>query len=226
YAILSHRWGKDTEEVTYRDLIDGTGKNKVGYKKIRFCGEQARRDGWHYFWVDTCCIDKSSSAELSEAINSMFSWYKNSTICYVFMDDVTEHTCENLVGSKWFTRGWTLQELIAPSNVVFYDSLWNRLGTKKTLQGDITSITGIQGNFLLGTNLETASVAKKMSWAATRTTKRIEDIAYSLLGIFDINMPLLYGEGIKAFRRLQEEIIKLYPEDHSLYAWGDIVKEC
>jgi hypothetical protein len=109
---------------------------------------------------------------------------------------------------------------------VFYNSLSNPLGTKETLQDVITSITGIHPNFLLGADLETASVAKKMSWAAKRTTTRVEDVAYSLLGIFDINMPLLYGEGIKAFRRLQEEIIKLYPEDHSLYAWGDIVEKC
>ena len=154
----------------------------------------------------------------------MFSWYKNSTVCYTFMDDVTEH--KDLIGSRWFTRGWTLQELIAPSNVVFYNSLWKPLGTKETLQDVITSITGIHPKFLLGADLETASVAKKMSWAAKRNTTRVEDTAYALLGLFDINMPLLYGEGIKAFRRLQEEIIKLYPEDQSLYVWGDIVETC
>jgi hypothetical protein len=221
YAILSHTWGLEVEEVTFQDMMDGNGTSKAGFSKIRFCGEQARRDGLNYFWVDTCCIDKSSSAELSEAINSMFSWYKNSAFCYVFI----EH--KDLVGSKWFTRGWTLQELIAPSNVVFYNSLWNPLGTKKKLQDVITSITGIHPKFLGGTDLETASVAQKMSWAAKRTTTRVEDVAYSLLGIFDINMPLLYGEGrTKAFRRLQEEIIKLYPEDQSLYAWGDIVEKC
>ena len=181
YAILSHRWG--SQEVTFQDMIEGKGTSKAGFGKIRFCGEQARRDGWQYFWVDTCCIDKSSSAELSEAINSMFSWYKNSAVCYVFMDDVIEH--QDLVGSKWFTRGWTLQELIAPPNVVFYNSLSNPLGTKETLQDVITSITGIHPNFLLGADLETASIAKKMSWAAKRTTTRVEDVAYSLFGIFE-----------------------------------------
>ena len=140
------------------------------------------------------------------------------------MGDVTEH--KDLIGSRWFTRGWTLQELIAPSNVVFYNSLWKTLGTKETLQDVITSITGIHPKFLLGADLETASVAKKMSWAAKRNTTRVEDVAYALLGLFDINMPLLYGEGSKAFRRLQEEILKLYPEDQSLYAWGDIVETC
>ena len=181
YAILSHRWG--SQEVTFQDMIEGKGTSKAGFGKIRFCGEQARRDGWQYFWVDTCCIDKSSSAELSEAINSMFSWYKNSAVCYVFMDDVIEH--QDLVGSKWFTRGWTLQELIAPPNVVFYNSLSNPLGTKETLQDVITSITGIHSKFLLGADLETASIAKKMSWAAKRTTTRVEDVAYSLFGIFE-----------------------------------------
>ncbi|PMD29952.1 HET-domain-containing protein [Hyaloscypha variabilis F] len=224
YAILSHTWGRELEEVTFQDMMEGNGMSKAGFGKIRFCGEQARRDGFSYFWVDTCCIDKSSSAELSEAINSMFSWYKNSAVCYVFIDDIIEH--KDLVRSRWITIGWTLQELIAPSKVEFYNSRWNLLGTKKTLQNVITSITGIQPDFLCGADLETASVAKKMSWAAKRTTTRVEDVAYSLLGIFDINMPLLYGEGIKAFRRLQEEIIKLYPEDQSLYAWGDIVEKC
>jgi hypothetical protein len=131
YAILSHTWGADEEEVTFKDISDGTGKSKVGYHKIRFCGEQTARNGLQYFWVDTCCIDKSSSAELSEAINSMFRWYQNATRCYVYLPDVS--VCNPQDGdsewsprwkpefrrSKWFTRGWTLQELIAPASVEF-----------------------------------------------------------------------------------------------------------
>jgi hypothetical protein len=81
YAILSHTWGLDTEEVTFEDLTNGTGEEKPGYEKIRFCGVQARQDKLQYFWIDTCCIDKSSSAELAEAINSMFSWYQGAVKC-------------------------------------------------------------------------------------------------------------------------------------------------
>src|SRR5277367_5075797 len=92
YAMLSHTWEADTEEVTFKDLIYGTGKGKLGYKKICFCGEQARRDGLQYFWVDTCCIDKSSSAELSEAINSIFKWYQRSVVCYAYLSDVSTPT--------------------------------------------------------------------------------------------------------------------------------------
>ncbi|KAH8585897.1 heterokaryon incompatibility protein-domain-containing protein [Bisporella sp. PMI_857] len=86
YAILSRTWG--LEEVTFQDMKEGNGTSKAGFDKIRFYGEQARHDGWQYFWVDTCCIDKSSSAELSEAINSMFQWYRNAAKCYVYLLDV------------------------------------------------------------------------------------------------------------------------------------------
>ena len=130
YAILSHMWGADTEEVSFKDMIDGTGTSKPGYDKIQFCGEQARRDDLEYFWIDTCCIDKSSSAELEEAINSMFRWYRNATKCYVYLTDVSRPTLDTDVGrlswessfqkSRWFTRGWTLQELVAPKLVEFY----------------------------------------------------------------------------------------------------------
>ena len=132
YAILSHTWGADTEEVTFRDLMDGTGKSKAGYDKIRFCGEQARRDGLQYFWVDTCCIDKSNNNELSEAINSMFRWYRNAAKCYVYLSDVLRPAFDMndksnqlpwesaFRKSRWFTRGWTLQELIAPASVEFF----------------------------------------------------------------------------------------------------------
>ncbi|KAH6712683.1 heterokaryon incompatibility protein-domain-containing protein [Leptodontidium sp. MPI-SDFR-AT-0119] len=143
YAILSHKWG--TEEVTFKDLTDGTSKVKAGYGKIHFCGEQARRDGLEYFWLDTCCIDKSSSAELSEAINSMFRWYKKAAKCYVYLSDVStlkrkasdtfaECTWESAFrASKWFTRGWTLQELLAPRSVEFYSREGKSLGNKRTL---------------------------------------------------------------------------------------------
>jgi hypothetical protein len=215
YAILSHTWGADTEEVTYRDLIDGTGKNKVGYEKIRFCGEQARRDGLHNFWVDTCCINKSSDRELSEAINSMFRWYRKATKCYVYLTDVSTNDQIDLSlqlweaafrNSRWFTRGWTLQELIAPPSVEFFCSNGNRLGNKKSLEVQLHKITGIPVSALQGSSLSEFSFDERISWAQIRETKREEDKAYSLLGIFDISMPVIYGEGKEnAFRRLNRE---------------------
>jgi hypothetical protein len=225
YAILSHTWIKG-QEVTYNELLAGTGAVKPGYAKICFCGDQAAKDGLEYFWVDTCCIDKSSSAELSEAINSMYNWYENATKCYAYLSDVSylggnyskEPVMVGFSKSIWFTRGWTLQELIAPSEVVFFSKEGNPIGTKSDLIKDLTKITGIDRRVLGGAHPSVSSIADRMSWAAKRTTTRDEDIAYSLIGIFDINMPLLYGEGKKAFIRLQEEIMKV-SDDHSVFAW-------
>ncbi|OIW27820.1 hypothetical protein CONLIGDRAFT_551906, partial [Coniochaeta ligniaria NRRL 30616] len=175
----------------------------------------AFRDGLAYVWIDTICIDKSSSAELSEAINSMFKWYRNAAICYAYLSDVPQVRLEY---SRWFTRGWTLQEMIAPQELRFYDANWDALGTKSDLLDRLCDITGVDTTALRGGNLRFFSVARKMSWASRRQTTREEDIAYCLLGIFDISMPLLYGEGSKAFIRLQEQIIKEY-DDESLFAW-------
>jgi hypothetical protein len=147
----------------------------------------------------------------------MFRWYKNAQVCYVYLSDVTVET--EFHSSRWFTRGWTLQELIAPSNITFYDKDWDDVGTKQELGNYISDITGIDLGVLRGQDLELVSAAKKMSWAALRQTTRTEDVAYCLLGIFDVNMPLLYGEGKKAFIRLQEEIMKV-SSDQSLFAWG------
>jgi Heterokaryon incompatibility protein (HET) len=227
YAILSHTWGADNEEVTFRDLAEGTSKSKSGYKKIRFCGEQAARDTLQYFWVDTCCIDKWSSTEISEAINSMFRWYKNAAVCYAYMEDIDstfadEEQCSAAIAaSRWFTRGWTLQELIAPTKVVFYSKDWTKIGEKASLASSIFTLTKIDPDVLINgaSSLRRKSIARRMSWAAMRKTKRPEDIAYCLLGIFDVHMPLLYGEGeSKAFFRLQEEIIK-NSTDQSILAW-------
>jgi len=171
-----------------------------------------------------CCIDKTSSAELSEAINSMFRWYQKASVCYAYLADVLKDTDpdkdpEEFSRSRWFTRGWTLQELVAPKNVVFYSRSWKNIGTKERLCNTISTITGIDIDTLLGEDVTFVSVANKMSWASGRRTTRTEDMAYCLLGIFDVNMPLLYGEGKKAFLRLQEEILRS-SYDHSLFAWG------
>lgn len=217
YAILSHTWGSSDQEVTFRDLQNHTGKNKAGYAKIDFCGRRATFDNLEYFWVDTCCIDKSSSAELTEAINSMFRWYLNAARCYVYLSDVSIHGSDQaeqlwkpaLLQSRWFSRGWTLQELIAPASVEFFSQEGERLGDKNSLEKVVTEITGIDVLALRGHPLSSFTIADRMSWAAKRESTRDEDNAYCLFGIFDVYMPLIYGEGKRrAFTRLNEEILK------------------
>ncbi|KAI9780438.1 MAG: hypothetical protein M1839_006712 [Geoglossum umbratile] len=221
YAILSHTWGADVEEVTFEDLVKGTGESKAGYRKIRFCGGQAAYDGLQYFWVDTCCINKSNNTELSEAINSMFHWYRNAARCYVYLSDVLSPASDSndkynqlpwesaFRKSRWFTRGWTLQELIAPVSVEFFSKDWEKLGNKKSLERHTHEITGIPVKVLQGSPLSNFSITERMLWADKRETTREEDKAYSLLGIFDVYMPLIYGEGRdNALTRLRGEIGK------------------
>ncbi len=194
-----------------------------GFSKIDKCCALARSDGWEYVWIDNCCIDQKSSAELSEAINSMYRWYKDAVVCYAYLADIsvsvgrTDSPRKKLRESRWFTRGWTLQELLAPKFMTFYDRDWIDVGTKHSLQHLISDTTGIDTDYLFDAG--PASAAAKMSWASSRETTRPEDIAYSLLGLFDVNMPLLYGEGAtKAFERLQHEIIRARA-DESIFAW-------
>ncbi|KAK4447770.1 hypothetical protein QBC34DRAFT_439720 [Podospora aff. communis PSN243] len=210
YAIVSHTWGDPDEELTISD-IDGTvEKPGIGLTKLRGCCQQAMKDGLDYVWMDTCCIDKRDSA----------------SICYAYLSDVPTEDPKapdsKFRGSRWFSRGWTLQELLAPKDLNFYSSNWEHIGSKVSLCVVIESITGIPRLVLKGVDgLQTISVAQRMSWAAKRETKRKEDRAYSLQGIFGIQgMATIYGEGEqKAFFRLQEEIIKS-TADHSILAWG------
>jgi hypothetical protein len=229
YAILSHTWGNDDEEVTYKDIVKGRARGKKGYIKIQFCMDQATTDKIKYSWIDTCCIDKTSSAELTEAINSMFRWYRNAAVCYVYLSDVSISTndesfrsdlfsptlwtlaCQH---SKWFTRGWTLQELIAPASLRFYSAQGKQLGEKHALAQELNKITGISADVLKGGPMSHLTFDERMSWAAERKTKREEDLAYSLLGIFDVHMPLIYGEGQKkAFSRLRRAIREPIDDD-------------
>ena len=192
-----------------------------GASKIERSTFVCRQHGRNYIWIDTCCIDKSSSAELSEAINSMYKWYAKSEVCFAYLDDVNcSEGMEAIRKSRWFTRGWTLQELIAPLYIEFLDQRWQPVGKKSDLSALLSEITTVPENVLEEPLvLKFCSVARRMSWAAHRETTREEDIAYCLLGIFDVNMPLLYGEGARAFTRLQEEILK-ETDDQSLFAWG------
>lgn len=177
YAILLHTWGTDEEEVSFQDLIDGTGKNKLGYDKIRFCGDQAWHDGLQFFWVDTCCIKKSDNTELQEAINSMFRWYRDAAKCYVYLASVSGPTLSAdgksnwelaFRSSRWFTRGWTLQELIAPSSVEFFSPEGVRLGDKRSLEQQKHDTTGISVRALRGDPLSVFGVAERMAGTEKR----------------------------------------------------------
>ncbi|KAL7938450.1 heterokaryon incompatibility domain-containing protein [Trichoderma chlorosporum] len=232
YAILSHTWGQG--EVTYQDIaqsVEQARRNKPqGFAKVEGACALAFSEGFDYIWIDTCCIDKTSSAELSEAINSMYAWYQGSSMCYAYLVDVrcienptfeTGHMNfdeAEFGASRWFTRGWTLQELIAPSEVVFFSIDWRYLGRKSLHKDVISRITGIDTSILAGSDPSLIAVARKMYWASRRTTTRVEDMAYCLMGLFSVSMPLIYGEGKKAFLRLQEEIIKTV-DDQSIFAW-------
>ncbi|KAG7043128.1 MYND finger family protein [Colletotrichum scovillei] len=236
YAILSHTW--DNGEVSFQEMtsatIATTTKSKAGFEKVAKTCEIAKEVGLGYAWVDTCCIDKSSSAELSEAINSMFRWYQEAKVCLVLLSDLRPevggtgpgiYEISDLSRCRWFTRGWTLQELIAPADVEFYDAGWKLRFSKDTWSGCLSTITNINIDILtFEKELSAVPVAVKMSWAAHRRTTRVEDRAYSLLGLFDIHIPMIYGEGAKAFQRLQEEIAK-GTDDLSLFAWVAVDEE-
>jgi len=221
YAILSHRW-VEGKEVDYREMVKLAKmpleerhkiRHRDGYQKILQSCEQAQKDGYKWLWVDTCCINKGSSAELSEAINSMYRWYENTKVCYTYLHNVP---CSSFPTSsdfngwpEWFSRGWTLQELIAPSKIQFFNKDWRSLGCKKMLAPILEAITGIPGHILIhGLHGNRPCVAQIMSWVANRTTMRVEDRAYLLMGLLDVNMPMLYGEGKKAFHHLQLKIIR------------------
>lgn len=225
YAILSHTW--EEEEVSLQEMKDRAPSlaTKKGYRKIVDYCHLAARQGYAWVWVDTCCINKTSDAELSESINSMFRWYENAAVCHVFLSDlpVDADLHQALPRCRWFTRGWTLQELIAPQKLEFYDQGWAVRGTKDDLVGELSAITKIDPSALRG-EYRRFRIGARISWAANRETTRPEDIAYCLLGLLDINMPMLYGEGQRAFRRLQEEIIRK-SNDLSIFAWDEDAAE-
>lgn len=231
YAILSHTWGK--EEVLFADMEKDIRTQKLGWQKIERSAAIAKSMSLKYIWVDTCCIDRSSSAELSEAINSMYRWYKRARMCIAYLADVKSTSGPEmraeLATSRWFKRGWTLQELLAPRSVNFYNMAWEGIGSKSygrkyspfevILTSEISDATGIPTDIISdGRKVSKSSVAQRMSWASERETSRIEDQAYSLMGLFGIYMPVVYGEGSRAFVRLQEEILKTF-DDETSFAW-------
>jgi tetratricopeptide (TPR) repeat protein len=215
YAILSHRW--ESGEILFEDLGSEAYKQKDGYRKLEFCANRAAQDGLQYFWIDTCCIDKWNLKELSSAINSMFRWYRNATRCYVYLSDVSASTATeasqqshweaSFRASKWFTRGWTLQELIAPVLVEFFSCEGQWIGNKTTLEQLINEVTSIPLVALRNCSLDHFTTSERMGWARSRVTTEAEDGAYCLFGILGVSMPPSYGEGkAKAFKRLQDEL--------------------
>lgn len=226
YAILSHTWGDD--EVTYQQFLQrDLGFRTQGYRKIEAACEKTIELGLEYVWIDTICIDKTNNTELSEAIKRMFEWYRASEVCLAYLADISTlgSQPEGLLSSRWFTRGWTLQELIAPRSMLFFDSSWEQIGSRTDLASQISTITGIRQVYLTNghdtyTLLREVSIAEKMSWASRRSTTKEEDMAYCLFGIFDVNIPLMYGEGgTQAFQRLQMEIAT-QRFDPTLLAWN------
>ncbi|CAI6226601.1 unnamed protein product [Periconia digitata] len=214
YAILSHRWGDS--EILFIDIANGTYREKEGYRKIEFCAKQAAKDHLQYFWIDTCCIDKWNLNELSKSINSMFLWYKNAEKCYVFLPDVSVPTASEAVPqsawesfrtSAWFTRGWTLQELIAPGSVEFFSLEGQLLGDKQSLEQLLHAITRLPIQALQKFAPDDFTISERMGWADGRTTTEDEDIVYCLFGILNVSMSASYGEGRdKACIRLQGEM--------------------
>ena len=233
YAVLSHTWSRageqsfqDVQAIGRRCKVLRQNPRKQVSPKIRNCCIQAERDGYAWVWIDTCCIDKTSSTELSEAINSMFTWYVHAEVCYAHLEDVDSDDnvfakTSDFRKARWHTRCWTLQELLAPALVIFFSKDWHQIGTKESLASLLEDITGIHSTFLKReSNFLITSISTRMRWAANRKSTRIEDEAYCLLGIFGISMPTIYGEGARAFQRLQEEIAK-HSFDTTLFVWND-----
>lgn len=231
YFILSHTWGKPSDELSYRKLLEyqtssltETPERTHLLRKVRFCAKIAaiykrvHDVVVEHCWIDTCCINKEDSNELSEAINSMFRWYQKSRLCLVYLSDVSVEGLDEsqqhqaIKKSRWFTRGWTLQELIAPSWLEFYDVAGKFLKFRDTLAREINEITGIPlellGRVGVELDLNSYTVEERLSWGESRQTTRIEDKAYCMQGLFNVHMPIIYGEREKAFARLKEEIEK------------------
>jgi hypothetical protein len=246
YAILSHTWISPRDEITYQDtrtrmadIKDDLFKQK-GWSKIKSFCTRARADGWEWAWMDTCCIDKTSTGDTQEAINAMFRWYQDAGVCYAYLSDVdaggleaigghsypsSPHYArlkESFVKANWFTRGWTLQELLAPHYLMFVDQHWHHIGTRESRALEIKEACNIDSRHLVDfkpTEPTSCSIAMRLSWASRRETTVEEDEAYSLLGLFGISLPLIYGEGrSRAFSRFQRELILTYNDD-SIFAW-------
>ncbi|KAK4498320.1 hypothetical protein PRZ48_010978 [Zasmidium cellare] len=250
YAILSHRWSKNEMRFGHfqgadwdtlrKSAIDGGKEDEIGIAKILSACAVTKSFALDYLWIDTCCIDGSSSTEVTQAINSMFRWYQRASVCLAYLFDVSTDTSElghmidrrlyarkktqilrigPFEDSQWFRRGWTLQELLAPPELVFYDHAWRRIGVKTDMTKQIQAATRIDPKYLTG-DFEDASIATKLSWVSDRTTTLPDDMAYCMVGILGVSMDTRYGEEERAFMRLQELLIEKVADD-SIFAWTD-----
>ena len=194
------------------DFESGVATSKSGYRKIAFCHRRAVADGLSYFWTDKCCIDKRSSAELSEAINSMYRWYRESDRCYVYLQDVSGNSSDDcfaiaFCNSRWMTRGWTLQELLAPFSVGFFSVEEKLLGNKDSLRDLLSRAMTIPVTALTSLTPTRFSRHERMRWVQRRKTKVEEDMVYCMLGLFEVSLAVFYGEGRQnALVRLDEAI--------------------
>ncbi|KAF8961870.1 hypothetical protein BDZ97DRAFT_1733502 [Flammula alnicola] len=235
YAILSHTWLED--EVTFEDWKLGRNLSGPGYEKLqRFCQVAAAEYEVSLGWMDTICINKDSTSELDESIRSMYRWYENSFICLTYLANTT--SLDDMPDDRWFTRGWTLQELLSPQRIKFYGKTWTPL-TAKEIDNDkpsysvgatpapihrvIEKATGITYSEMVffKPGLQGGEISRRMVWAAKRTTTRGEDRAYSLMGIFSVTFTIAYGEGVeRAFFRLVEQILNSYRNILDILNWA------
>ena len=227
YAIASHRWFGEAE-VSLKDVLKKRNTHKAGYEKVQGFVEHVKVHMPHveWLWIDTCCIDQKHGSELSEAINSMFKWYANAEVCLAYLADVERvDDLESFKKSEWFRRGWTLQELLAPWTVVFLTKRWEVIGHKgktgrsktgtelcsgPSLTASIVAASGLPERVL--NDFEQSgdfTIEEKLNWTTGRKTTKEEDMWYCLLGIFNVSMPIIYGERAEhAKRRLLEEAQK------------------
>ncbi|KAJ8502012.1 hypothetical protein ONZ45_g11933 [Pleurotus djamor] len=231
YAVLSHRWTDD--ELVFQELRHGLPPCKHE-KFSNFC-RIAQDYGCRYAWVDTVCIDKSSSSELDESIRSMFSWYKHARVCIVYLGEGDSGSWGD---DSWFSRGWTLQELLAPKKLVFFLRDWSRLSPKgqfdivrreadvKMSGMDINSLrqvawyAGIETDDLISFTPSPKNATKIFNYVARRSTTIPEDISYCLAGLLDVTLPIAYGEGReRSFHRLQVACVESY-NDRSVFTWN------
>ena len=227
YVVASHRWIVGSE-ARLQDVQNRCNTNRSGYQKVEGFARYVREHFGHveWLWIDTCCINQNISQEVTMAVNSMFRWYSNAEVCLAYLADVSNAKDEHeFQRSEWFRRGWTLQELLAPSIVVFVSHDWDIIGHKdgrgwtksgfqvskgRGLESAIATVTGVPEYVLHNYDRSKSfSTEARMAWIAGRETTRGEDMSYSLLGIFDVTMPIIYGEGAeRARKRLLEGISK------------------
>jgi hypothetical protein len=220
YATLSHRWGGKEpllQDIQGKSVYDSELDPVGGITKLRSFCKTAHDAGYNWAWSDTCCIDRSNNVELQESVNSMFVWYHHSALTIVYLSDVPPSSVSGaLARSAWNTRGWTVQEFIAPKVILFYQNNWTLYLDDHTpnhkesaaIMQELKNATGIDPAAVADFRPSMNGAREKLHWASTRVTTHQEDIVYSLFGIFGVRLPVDYGEKqSKALGRLLQEIV-------------------